>query len=326
MATKLDTLTIVPEMRFTLGDKHPKLYVQDTTNYAGIGKDNANIKGIFKVEFTPKGSKKVITYNNNAFYSPDIVRATTDNALLCMCCYEGEYCGELKITYSILETISGVGTEFYKDFTYKFCFVPYDLKIDFILDCYTVKLTSKDSTNYVVPNATNEEIEYSHLLTSVHYEGEPSEEKEIIVESPDLWTEQYTTTITTKQGYSFPQVVGVFDVVYEANATKTFVVQCYKDDCALSCCLKCLLQDFNKEQDSDLKEEKRQIFLKASSLYGLYMAALNCRNTINATKLAAEFVAFTGCGTSPQTCNCTTVTEEPSEVEETVLCVPCYRA
>lgn len=324
MATLLTALAITPEMRFTQGELHPKLYVQDTTNYAGIGKVPANIKGIFKVEFTPTEGKKVITYNNNAFYSPDIVRADTNNALLCMCCYDGKYCGELKITYAILETVSNVSTEFYKEFTYKFCFVPYDLKVGFILDCYTVELISKDSTLYTVPNAERTEIEYSHLVTSTHYEGLPQEEKEITIISPDVWTEEYKSLVITKQGYLFPQTVGNFAVVYEASTTVVFDVKCYKDDCLLACCLKCLLNDYTNEKDETEKERKSVFFNKAAAIYGLYMSELRCRNTVKATKVAADFMKFTGCGTSPQTCSCTTVVIEPSKVTATTLCVPCY--
>jgi hypothetical protein len=325
MATLLTGLSITPTLQFKQGLDKPMLQVIDSTDYPALGKIAANIKGIFKVEFIPTKQAKILLYNKNSFISPDIIRVSTDTALLKLCCYTGEYCGEMLVRYSIIETIAGVSTEFYKDFSYKFCYVPFVMQLDLLLDCYKATLKSVDNTQYNVANSTNTEISYTHrVVSATEYDSGEQEDREIIVESEDLFTELYTSTVTTTQSYAFAQTpTGVFTVSQEAIGNATYQVQCFLNDCGLLCVLKAL-SDKLREGEEENHQTNLAKFLDASALYSQYRAALRCKKTAIVTKIVADFVALTGYTITNDNCNCVQPEAEVTNIIPTELCEECY--
>ena len=323
MATLQNALALYPELRFNSDNQDcmPTLYLRDETNYANIGLTASDVVGIFRVEIVPNDTKKsYLIYNNNSFLTPDI-SGTDKDVELELCCYKGKFCGQLRIKYSIFDKVSG--SEYYKDFSYSFCFEPVEFTIDHYLDCYKPALRSVDNTNYNISGAKRTQVAYSHQVYSSNYIGVTSTAKEVSITTPNLYTETYYSKINSKQKYEFKQTNGVFTVVFESSKEQGFDVYCITDTQGLICCLECLQDDLRKDPENYALQQKYQT---ATGMLALHKQLLKCDKTEQASMLARSLSEYLDCGGTPENCNCIKLEEVAYQLTPIDRCKECYNS
>ena len=320
MATLQNALALYVELRFSEDSScTPKLFLRDTTDYVSIGLLLSNRSGLFRVEFTPtNATKPILLYNNNSFIAPDLEPSASETELT-LCCYEGDFCGALKITYSIFDETSG--NEFYKVFNYSFCFKPFEFEIKHYLDCYKARLRSVDVTNYNVPNAKRTETAYSHQVYANSYIGITNTSKEVVITTPNLYTEAYYTKINSTQKYEFKQTSGVFTVVFSGTKEVGFEVKCQTDLNALKCCLECLQ---NEVRTDPFNAELQRKYDVAMGMLALHQQLLKCEKTEQASILINELFVLIDCGQTELNCSCLEVTDAVEQLLPIKYCKTCY--
>jgi hypothetical protein len=288
-------LSIRVTLDFCESETTPKLIIEDTTNYGGLGIPLSAVVGNFIVTGPPNGQT---LHQNSSLSSPDIDANVSLIFESDLGCITGDWCGDFTVTY----TVNVNGVPYTKVFNKNLCFTVNPVVIRHRIDCYAAALFSTDCTKYAQQGAVPVFNSYEHTIasqnaapldlsatTTTYESGNPT--TSLIY--PDLYTGLHTTTVSADITYDYG---GEWYVRWCPSGSDNFDAQCTTDVCKLNCCLEQLLKRYLAAcQNPREAKELKDILQTAGALMAIFRQLLYCGYEDKASAVANTIRDIAGC-------------------------------
>lgn len=281
-------------------------YIIDTSNYVANSISLSNVKGIYKIT-SPLGSViyKNSGWDTNDFSGPDIVGnvSLNFNTQLLPLDANGEVLkGQYTIEYKSQVsggTLPGIYTMI--PIVYNYQFIAPVIITDQNFSCKDRTFTSSDITPY------GSYISLVRTHTLYYPEGilpnpiAPVVSTFGMIEITDLYTQTYTTTISSIVSYQLSaNVIGT----YLLSNSREELVYCNYDPCKIYCCIKAVKDQMDAALGkSDLIYSQQQaVFIQLMSLKSYYDLTVSCgdiqaqKSTINEMVKISNCASCDSCG------------------------------
>jgi hypothetical protein len=271
----------------------PKTFIfEDLTDYVSQSVLEADVTGILSCT----GPDGTVFYSNPNYAVPDIdvdvsrINSTTINIpLLASGLVEP---GIYLFQYSVQDSSDSTIVSLEKSFEY--CYASPTVTLEMSADCIIPRLTSDDTTNYVVEMITP-------TITRVHTIQFPlgSGEADLVslnkkIETGLFYTQTNQSEVVSSLLYDYGGGVFIQDSV---SGTTELDVQCDSSLCDLYCCLYSLYKRWQEALcvNSIMAEALQEKFVQAQAIRNLIKDSIECGKGENISGLTAKVLALGDC-------------------------------
>jgi hypothetical protein len=271
----------------------PKAFIfEDLTDYVSQSVLEADVTGILSCT----GPDGTVFYSNPNYAAPDIdvdvsrINSTTINIpLLANGLVEP---GIYLFQYSVQDSSDSTIVSLEKSFEY--CYVSPTVTLEMSADCIMPRLTSDDTTNYVVELITP-------TITRVHTIQFPlgSGEADLVslnkkIETGLFYTQTNQSEVVSSLLYDYGGGVFIQDSV---SGVTELDVQCDSSLCDLYCCLYSLYKRWQEALcvNSIMAEALQDKFVQAQAVRNLIKDSIECGKGENISALTAKVLALGDC-------------------------------
>jgi hypothetical protein len=293
----MDASLIVFTFQINLNNSPEDCTFTDTTPYVANGVALADVRGILKLTGPSGVFYKNAGWDSDDFSAPDIdadVSLILTGTALPLDAngdvLTGTYTVEYKVDVS-LTVYTATAVE------YDYCFDNPEVDIDMTADCATSILTSEDNTDYDVDcNGTTVSPGTTTRTHTVKYPvdlgiSDVVETADTVIVGPNIYTNIWTTTISTVLQYILPDGLIV-------NTTVTGIdyldVQCDECQCDFILCIQNIVSRYEGYLNTNPKEANRllNILTRIEAYWMLYSMAVRCGEDDLKDSYCASLVAL----------------------------------